>query len=377
MRGNTYFKFADRWAGIPLLLLSSLLKGRRTGSPPADPKRIVVVKFSALGDAILLIPSLRALRKSFPASEVLFIGTKFTLPFLRQFGEYIDEFVTVDLERLVRRPWSIVSIIRRVRAFGADAAIDFEQWMRFSALLVGWSGAAFRAGFRTPGQHRHYAFTSGVARDRARHEAENFLALAETLAAPSGGTALEVKIDEGSLIRAQGFLKRNGWEQETPVVILHPGCGDHGMPREWPPERYGELIARLAAKRKSAIIISGTKGERAVMERAASSAQVPVALYEIPTIEDFAALASLASLFISSNNGAMHLVAALKVRQIALHGPTNFRQWGPLNPGAVVIRSACPQCPCLDLGFEYHRTDGFCMRQIGVDEVWENASRIL
>jgi heptosyltransferase-2 len=377
MRGNTYFKVIDRWAGIPLLFLSSVVKGRKGGVAPADPKRIAVLKFSALGDAILLVPSLRALRTKFPEAEVVFIGTKFTLPFLRQFAEYIDEFVPVDLERLVSRPWSIISIIRHVRALGADAALDFEQWMRFSALLACWSGAGFRAGFRTPGQHRHYTFTSGVARDRTRHEAENFLAVAGTLAAPSGGTTLEVKIDEGSLIRAQGFLKRNGWEGKMPVIMIHPGCGEHGMPREWPAERYGELIRRMEGKRKAVIIVSGTKGERAVMERVASESQRPVALYDISTIEDFAALASLASLFISSNNGAMHLVAALKIRQIALHGPTNFLQWGPLNPAAAVIRSACPQCPCLDLGFEYHRTDGYCMAQISPDEVWDKAEPYL
>ena len=374
MRGNTYFKTIDRWAGIPLLFLTSLFRGKRGGAPPPDPKRIVALKFSALGDAILLVPSLRALRTKYPSAEVVFVGTNFTLPFLRQFPEYIDEFVTVDLGRLAGRPWSIVSIIRRVRAIGADVALDFEQWMRFSALLAGWSGASFRAGFRTPGQSRHYAFTTGVARDRTRHEAENFLAVAATVAPSSGGTALEVKVDEGSLVRAQGFLKRNGWADGIPIIILHPGCGEHGMPREWPAERYGEIIRRIGGKKKVVTIVSGTRGERALMERVASLAQSPVALYEISTIEDFAALASLASLFISSNNGAMHLLAALKVRQIALHGPTNFLQWGPLNQSAVVIRTSCPECPCLDLGFEYHRRDGYCMEQISVDEVWEKAA---
>jgi heptosyltransferase-2 len=73
----------------------------------------------------------------------------------------------------------------------------------------------------------------------------------------------------------------------------------------------------------------------------------------------------------------MHLAAAIGIPQIALHGPTNSVQWGPLNSNAVVIRTSCPECPCLDLGSEYHRTDGYCMAQISVDEVFNEAVKIL
>jgi ADP-heptose:LPS heptosyltransferase len=89
------------------------------------------------------------------------------------------------------------------------------------------------------------------------------------------------------------------------------------------------------------------------------------------------ALLSLAHLVVSGNNGVMHIAAALQKPQVALHGPTNSRKWGPLNPKAVVIRSSCPDCPCLDLGFEYHRTDGFCMEQISVEEVFQAAKKLM
>ena len=74
-------------------------------------------------------------------------------------------------------------------------------------------------------------------------------------------------------------------------------------------------------------------------------------------------------LLVSGNTGVMHLAAGLHRPQIALHGPTDPRLWGPLNDRAKVIQTSCPDCPCLRLGFEYHRSDDACMRKISVAEV--------
>jgi ADP-heptose:LPS heptosyltransferase len=73
----------------------------------------------------------------------------------------------------------------------------------------------------------------------------------------------------------------------------------------------------------------------------------------------------------------MHVAAALGRPQVALHGPTDPAKWGPLNPAAVVVRSTCPGCPSQDMGWEYHRTDGFCMEQVGVDPVHAAARALL
>ncbi len=60
-----------------------------------------------------------------------------------------------------------------------------------------------------------------------------------------------------------------------------------------------------------------------------------------------------------------------------LEGPNDPAKWGPINPRAAGVFSTCPGCPCLDMGWEFHRTDGFCMEQITVDEVIETVTREL
>lgn len=376
MRGNKIFRWIDRYIGIPLLSIFSLGKVLHGAQSPPKPERILVIKFSALGDSILIVPAIRSLRNKFPGAEIIFLGTNLTLPFLRQFPEYISEFVALDIGSLLKHPMSAIAFVRRLRRMKCDAVVDLEQWLRLSALIALISGAPQRFGFRTNNAHRHFGYTRSTVRNSSKHEIENFLAVAELLTGTSSENHLEIKVDEGSLMRGQSFLLNHGWQKGTSVVIIHPGCGAHGYPREWPPRKYGELLSRLAGTGEYMFIISGTSDERDAMVAVTQSTGVNACTYEISSLEDIIALLSLSRFLVSSNNGAMHLAAALRLPQIALHGPTNAVQWGPKNPNATVITSDCPWCPCLDLGFEYHRTDGFCMDQISVDEVVNAAIKL-
>ena len=379
MRGNKLFKFLDFYVGIPFILLFSLIRPRSKGTPPdaIAPRRILVIKFVALGDAVLLVPSLRAIRQRFPQAEIVLLCTQLTETFLQKFPEYISQCITVDIGNLIRRPAYLGKTLSRIRSVHADVVVDFEQWSRLSALFAAASGAAVRLGFRTKGQYRHFSFTHSVGRDPTIHELDNFLALTYLLTHERGRRDLEIRVDDAPLVRMQGFLVKHGRQQSAPIVIVHPGCGTHGFPREWPPRKYAALVNRLNAESDSLVVITGTGSEMNVVEAVSRAVIKPPVTYRIESHDEFVALLSMASLVVSANNGAMHLAAALQVPQIALHGPTNARQWGPLNPRAVVIRSHCPGCPCLDLGFEYHRRDGFCMEQIDAEEVYRSARDIL
>lgn len=371
VRGNRLVKRLDATAGVVLnLLLSVLPSGRRVANLASwSPRRILVVKMAAIGDAILLVPSLRALRRKFPSARIVFLGTSLTVPVVRLFPDYVDECVTVDLGRWPRHPVELARSVRALRGLRCDAAVDFEQWTRVTPILLALSGIPVRAGFRTEGQRRQHSFTHTVAHRSDVHEIENFGSLASILTDGSVDATLELRVEPAALAVAHAAASDQGWDGRKPLVILHPGCGTHGSPRQWPSERYRELAGRLAAEHPVFFVVSGTPEEASAVSDVANALPVPSCTFAIERFENFVALVSLASLVVSANNGAMHVAAALKAPQIALHGPTNARRWGPINPNAVVVESTCPGCPSTHLGFEYHRLDGHCMAQIGVEEV--------
>jgi heptosyltransferase-3 len=370
MRGNTLFKFLDSLLGIPFVRILSFFGRRTHGSPSAKEfHRILVVKFAGIGDAVLLIPAVRALRNRFPRAEITLLGTSLTVPHLQQFPEYVDRTIVLQISRLLN-PTYLMGTIRHLRSLKCDLAIDFEQWARIVPVLLRLAGIPHRVGFRTREQRRHAAFTQWADHRADVHEAENFLALAKLVGVREWSTSLEPRVDANALERVRHSLRESGWNGETRLLVLHPGCGAHGFPREWPPEFYSDLVNRLSKEQKLFAVITGTAQERSVMEATQERISFPSSTYFISDLVNWTALLSLSSLVVSGNNGAMHLAASLNVPQVALHGPTDPKRWGPLNPRAVIVQSSCPECPCLNLGFEYHRADGFCMRQISVEDVY-------
>ncbi len=379
MRGNRIFKFLDFFIGVPLLMLLSIFAKRESGTDLSNlkPARLLLIKLAALGDAVLMIPALRALRKRFPRTEIIMLGTSLTEPFLRQFPEYIDRFVLFDVGNVFRHPRHLLRIVRELRSFHIGVAIDFEQWTRITPVILGLLDIPVRLGFHTPGQYRHFLFTHPCEKSSRQHEVENFISLVKSMGDGDFAETLEIHVDAGARTRVLDRLSKEGWKKNMPVVLFHPGCGEHGFPREWPPGNYRALSARLSPAFNPFVVITGTQQEEGILDAVAHACSPPPLRYMISDLDEFIALLSSSSLVVSGNNGAMHLAAALRVPQIALHGPTNAARWGPLNPNAAVIRSTCPGCPCLDLGFEYHRTDGYCMSLISVDEVATAAEKLL
>jgi len=359
-----------------MLLACFFLIRRGKELPSPEFRRILVVKLAALGDAVLLVPALRSIRKRYPHAEIVFLGTTLTESFLRQFPEYIDRFVVITIHSFLR-PGFFFRFIKELRALECDAAFDFEQWTRFVPLILALARIPVRVGFRVKGQFRHFLFTQCKDRTPHVHEVDNFLSLAEVLGTAGHSRELEVKSDPEFVRDAEHELTLSGWDGKKALIVLHPGCGVHGFPREWPPSSYSELALRISKTFEAFFVVSGTKQELALLDRVRMGIGSSSMTYKISDPCRFIGMLSLSSLFVSGNNGAMHLAAALQVPQVALHGPTNSRQWGPLNPNATIVRSHCPLCPCLDLGSEYHRRDGYCMAQIPVAEVYRASLGIL
>jgi ADP-heptose:LPS heptosyltransferase len=304
------------------------------------------------------------------------LGTSLTTSYFRGFPKYIDRHLILDLRSMLRPP-AFARLIRSVSTSKYDLVIDFEQWSRILPILFAMAGIPFRLGFRTNHQYRHFLLTDTVRHDSSLHELENFGSLVRSLDADAEHEGFEVQVDPGALSEIRHDLAAGGWREGQPVVVMHPACGAHGFPREWPPQRFAELASRLRARQDDFFVLTGTTSELAVMGKVEHAMEKTPFRFVIDEPRRLVALLSLTSLFVSGNNGVMHLAAALSVPQVALHGPTDPRRWGPRSPRAVVVQSRCPECPCLNLGFEYHRTDGYCMSQISVEDVYRESIKLM
>ena len=373
MQSNRFQQSLDRYLGIPLNLLLCLFRTR--ASIPDMPKKILFIQLSALGDTILAIPAIRAVRHTFPNAEITVLASPTNLNYLAH-CPYID--------KRIRFQTPSFRLCAELRQVGFDWAVDLEHWPRLSVLLAYMSGAPMRIGFRTQGQHRHFLFTESVPHIPGRHEVRNFLDIAKRLGCLTLEFGLEVWYSEAEQAWVHQTLRKERVSLERPLFVLHPEAGRRGEPRRrWSPERYIALANALVARYDGQIVLTGAPGEVKVSQEIAKRTKHrAVVLAGQTDVNQLAALFAVATLVVSGNCGPMHLAAAAGARVVGLHGPTNVAQWGPWNHKAGVVSAALPCSPCLNLGFEYGcqaLPDGTspCMHTIEVVRVLEACEQVL
>ncbi len=382
MYPNILQKILDRYIGGFLCLLFGGFQGR----PPvqrSDPQRILLIQLSAIGDTILAIPTIRAIRNRYPNAHLAMVASSINLQYLEG-CPYIDQRIPCRLETVMKSPRNLIAFIMALRRQKFDWAIDFEHWPRFSALIAYGSGASRRIGFRSAGQHRHFLFSDVVEHVPGQHEVVNFLRIAELLECPMTGQDLEVWLKRADQEWVTEFFDEMDVDSNRPVIAIHPEAGRRDEPRRrFPQDRYVAVANALIERYQAQIILTGTPSEIELSQQIASQAGPPCVVAAGKTdINQLAALFANADFVICGNCGPMHLAAAAGTPVVALHGPTNPLQWGPWGIGHTILHVDVPCSPCLNLGFEYGCSafsDGTspCMHTIQIDEVLEVCERYL
>ena len=330
---------------------------------PDDIRRLLIIGPPGLGGAVLLIPTLRALRAALPKAEIHWL----VAPADRSIAELVP-YADVLIERKGHSIFRFLSSALALRRLRFDAVIDFDHRSWTTAILAVASGAGVRLGFYVPGQLRAKAYTEVFWKYFAQHEAQEYLGLAGMLTPIVFDPSPEIWESANGRHEAEMLgLKRTG---DGPLVVLHPGCGDHGGPLEWPLPNFAVLGHWLIQKHGAQLVLTAGRNDRKItadlmrlLNNQATNLGGRTSLPALVTI------LKTADLVISGSTGVMHLAAALKRPQVALFGPADPRLWGPANAKARVVTSDCPSCPSLRFGSEYHRKDPSCMARIGVEGV--------
>lgn len=372
MKRRALFRIFDKYVGIPIVILMAIFLKRKRRLPIENVKKILFIKLAAIGDSILLIPTLRTLKRAFPGSEITFICTKINYAVARK-TKYIDKVVEIDVHSYLRHPYSFVSFIKKLRKEKYEIVIDAGQWERINAIITMLAKADFSVGFRTGGQMKHYGYDSVVAHTKTKHELETFL----DLLVPLGITLtdedkkLEYFLNDEDYNFANRFWLENSLDGRT-VICLHPGCGENGRPREWEVKNYIELGRRLVEYDENIrVLITGAKLEedrcKTIAEGIGRNTINTAGMYPLDNV---VALVKKSKLIVCSNTGMLHIASCVGTKTMGLHGPTNPVKWGSFNKNAVLIQSDKFCSPCLYLGHDYGCQAPQCMAHISVDDVF-------
>ncbi len=281
------------------------------------PRRILVVRLSALGDILHALPAAAALKRTWPGCLIAW-AVKPRFAELLEGGGVADEIIPID-----RGTYSGVrDAVRRLRAEPFDLAIDFQGLIQ-SALVATAAKARRILGFHSSLVRERPAallYSDGV-QTAATHVVDMNLDLARAAGAKTG--AVEFPLPPG---QPEGELP------EEPFVLAAPLAG--WASKQWPLEFYGELASLLREKHGVRLVLNGAPFQAEQLR------QVPGAVLHLSSIRGLIDATRRARATVGVDSGPMHLGAALGRPGVAVFGPTDPARNGPYSPAVRVLRAA-------------------------------------
>jgi lipopolysaccharide heptosyltransferase II len=316
--------------------------------PMASP-RILVIRPDRIGDVVLSVPVLEALRHQWPDAYLAMMVRPYTRDILVG-NPWIDEIVLDDPDHAHRGPTGFLKQLKTLRAGGFDTALMLLPTMRMAWLLF-LSGIPRRIGVG----HKVYqtmTFTRSVSRNRyvpLRHETDYCLDLAKAIGAQTETGQVAIFLSKEERSRAREVLN---WSTEHPRIGLHPGHGQSAP--NWTPERYGDLAHQLQVQYNAQIVVTGSGQETALVERMQARTSVPmVSLAGKLSLRQLIAVISELDVLISSSTGPMHLAGALAVPTVSIFCPLPARspqRWHPLGGHSTILLPPDGECVTCDHG---------------------------
>lgn len=364
-----------RWHGRDVRALHSTTPPG-LDEPPIAPQRILCMKFYGLGNAIMLIPVLEAVRQRWPGVEIDFLTMPGNVPLLARSG-VVTHAYGVDTTTAVRFVRTLWAALRTVRGRGYDTVLDFEQFVKISSIIGFFSGAHERIGFNTDGQRRGFMYTRRVVYTDSDHMSGIFARLTRPLGVGVPLPDVRFPLADAERHHARAFLAEHGVAADHfPVVAIHLGIGMnfYRVPlKRWDPANFAAVADALAERHGAAIVFTGQGDEeRGLVADVRRQMRHPsLDACDRFDVCQLAALVDHCHFVVSNDTSVMHLAALVGTPVVAVFGPTAPLHYGPRGDHNLVFYRDLYCSPCLtNYNLKVSRClDPVCMRGIRPDEV--------
>jgi len=329
--------------------------------------RILVRATNWVGDMVISLPALEAVKENFPQSNLVVLARPWVIPLIEN-NPAVDQVLPLRKGRGYLT--DIIEIIRvagLIRSMKFDLAILFQNAFE-AALLAYLGGIRFRIGYNT--DCRGFLLSHSVIRDEKIlkvHQVEYYLSILRAMGWEAKTQDPCLFVGERDVESIGSILLSKGIQQDDLLVGLSPGA-IYGPAKRWPPERFATIgdwaIERWGAK----VIVLGSQGEQDICKSLSQSMKhTPMDFSGRTTLGEAMALIKRCHFFITNDSGLMHVASALGRPMVAIFGSTDSNATGPRSEKARVVKHDIACAPCLKPKCP---TDFRCMLEIEPSEIW-------
>lgn len=334
--------------------------------------KILVIKFSSLGDIILSTAALRALREKFTHNyQISFlVGEESKDALLR--CPYIDELLVTDLKNKDKGMRGIFSLSNTLRKKNFDIIIDLQNnrkshilsFLTLSARRFGYDNKKF--GFLL----NHRIKDNEAALDPVTHQFRILKMLDIDLKDPR----LELWPSQEDQMYIDDLLTAEWLSAEQRIIGMNIGASTRWVTKNWPLNYMAKLCQELGA-RDIRLAITGTQRDKSYAFRLINMVKNAklINLCGKTSVNQLACLIKKCAVFISGDSSPLHIAAAMGTPIIALFGPTDPRRHLPPAKDYIAIRKDISCSPCYKSKCKSRK----CMELITPEEVLEAIERLI
>ena len=332
---------------------------------PAQPKRILALSTTALGDTLLSTPALRAIRHSFPQAHLDLLVHRRSKDLVKN-SPHPDRVIFYRNNGLTRLGLAIASITHGYDlVFILHANTNIKKLLRFlkyrrAVNVQEWDDPKLRLESVQVGYDIHTI-------SRRLRMVEKMGGSIDT------GPGMEFHLDDRDRAAALAWLESRGVDPETPLACIHPGAADKY--KIWPADRFGAVARHLTLKHGLRVIVTGVGRERDIFEavQRSSGQQLDFAV-DFP-LGALAALIGRSRILVTNDTGPLHVAITQNTASVSLFGSTDAATIGPFQVPDfhLAIQKERTCSPCLTKRCR----NPVCMAQIEPDEVFAAVDLVL
>jgi ADP-heptose:LPS heptosyltransferase len=390
-------RWIDKYIGVPLCFLISVFDNAAKSLGFNKPqykrqiKKALFIELSEMGSAILAYPAMNRLKELHHKAELYFLifdENKESVKLLNLIPE--RNILTIRAKSPITFVLDTLKVLFKIRRLKLDIVFDLELFARFSAILVGLSGANLKVGFykySMEGLYRGRFLTHRVEYNPYMHISLNFMSLVYSLVSPDDYPLTKGKItisetkepklksdkkDINSIYKKIESISPN-FKRSNKIIVFNPNAGLLPI-RAWPLENYVELAKRIVGYHKDVfVVIMGVKGaSKDAKEICSSVNERCVDLTNRTTLKEVVDLFNVSKVLITNDSGPAHFASLTPIKNIVFFGPETPKLYSPLGKNCVPVYSNFACSPCVS-AFNHRKTlckDNKCLKTIKVDDVY-------